>query len=46
VSWYRFGQMEAKPQEKLPGEQETTQPDGDANDDGRIVAIRSGDKPH
>lgn len=46
VSWYRFGQMEAKPQEKLPGEQETTQPDGDANDDGHIVAIRSGDKPH
>lgn len=46
VSWYRFGQMEAKPQEKLPGEQETTPPDGDANDDGHIVAIRSGDKPH
>ena len=46
VSWYRFGQMEAKPQEKLPGEQEPAQSDGDANDDGRIVAIRSGDKPH
>lgn len=46
VSWYRFGQMEAKPQEKLPGEQEPAQSDGDANDDGHIVAIRSGDKPH
>ncbi len=46
VSWYRFGQMEAKPQEKWPGAQETAQQDGNVNYDGRIVAIRSGDKPH
>jgi CDP-diacylglycerol--serine O-phosphatidyltransferase len=46
VSWYRFGQMEARPQEDMPDKPDASPSDDAANDDGRIVAIRSGDQPH
>jgi CDP-diacylglycerol--serine O-phosphatidyltransferase len=44
ASWHRFGQMEGTDQDDLSGEHEAAQPDGAANDDGHLFAIRSGDQ--
>lgn len=45
VSWYRFGQMEARAQEDMPDQPDAAPSDGTADDDERVVAIRSGDQP-